>query len=61
MHETSINHSDAQLAYSIKQIAKLTTISRSKIFEEIRDGNLKTFKCGRRTLATLAAIEEWLK
>jgi len=52
--------SDIQIAYSIKQISKLTTISRSKIFEAIRDGELKVLKCGRRTLATRVSIENWL-
>lgn len=54
-------HSDTQIAYSIKQISILTTISKSKLFNAIRDGELEVFKCGRRTLATRQAVEEWIQ
>ena len=52
--------SDTHIAYSIKQISIMTSISRSKLFLEIKDGNLKVFKCGKRTLATKEAIKEWI-
>lgn len=50
-----------KIAYSVKQIALLTSISKSTIFNEISNGNLKIFKCGRRTLATRKAIDEWIE
>jgi len=49
-----------QLAFSIIQIAKLTSLSKSMIHSQIALGNLKIFHCGRRTLATKAAIDAWL-
>jgi len=53
--------SDSYIAYSINQISKLTSISRSKLFMEIKNGNLKVFKCGKRTLATKQAIDDWIQ
>jgi len=50
-----------QLAYGIQQIIKLVPVSRGTVFNEIRMGNLKVFHCGRRTLATRQAIEEWIE
>lgn len=55
------NDSNIQFAYSIKQLSILTSISRSKLFLEIKNGNLKVFKCGKRTLATKQAVQEWIE
>jgi len=50
-----------QIAYSIIQISMLTSISKSQIFTEIKTGNLKVFKCGKRTLATKQAVQDWIE
>jgi excisionase family DNA binding protein len=52
---------DTQMAYSIKQIAKLTTICRSKIFEAIKNGELKAFKVGSRTISTPEEVKKWIE
>ena len=51
---------DKQLVFSVKQISVLTTFSKSLIFNQIASGNLKVVRCGRRTCATKAQIDEWL-
>jgi len=51
---------DKQLVFSVKQISALTTFSKSLIFNQIASGNLKVVRCGRRTCATKAQIDEWL-
>jgi len=50
-----------KLAYGIKQIMELVPVSRGTVFNEIRIGNLKVFHCGRRTLTTWQAIEDWIE
>ena len=39
-----------QLAYSIEQVSKLTTLSTSFLRREVNDGNLSACKVGRRVL-----------
>lgn len=48
------------LAYSIKEFCKASSISRNQMYLEIKDGNLKTVKLGRRVLIPVAAAQEWL-
>ena len=49
-----------KLAYSISEVVDLTGISRSKIYEEIRDGKLRAVKSGHRTLILCGDLEDWL-
>jgi excisionase family DNA binding protein len=49
-----------KLAYSISEVVDLTGISRSKIYEEIRDGQLRAVKSGHRTLILCRDLEDWL-
>ena len=48
------------LAYSIRQVVQLTGISRSKIYELIRDGHLRAVKSGHRTLVLHSDLETYL-
>ena len=59
-NKTNLSINDL-IAYNIEQIMLLTSISRSKIFLEIKNGNLKTFKGGKRTLATKEALQKWIE
>lgn len=47
-------------AMSIDDFAVWAGIGRTKAWEEVREKRLRTFKVGRRRLATLAAAETWL-
>lgn len=49
------------LAYTIKDAVKLTGISRSRLYEELKAGNLIAKKSGRNTLIPHESIENWLK
>jgi excisionase family DNA binding protein len=49
-----------KLAYSISEVVDLTGISRSKIYEEIRDGHLRAVKSGHRTLILCSDLEGYL-
>jgi hypothetical protein len=49
-----------KLAYSIHDVAKLTGLGRSLLFEEIRAGHLLVKKAGRRTLVLHADLGAWL-
>lgn len=57
-------HPDAyktRLAYGIKDALDVVPVGRSLIYEEIKAGNLKTFKIGSRTLIAAADLEAWLE
>ena len=56
---SALDHNNI-IAYSIKQLTAFTSISKSQLFNEIKSGNLKVFKCGKRTLATKQAVQEWI-
>jgi hypothetical protein len=47
-------------AYRIPEIIRRNNVSRSKIYEDIRDGKLKAKKNGKITLITAEAEREWL-
>lgn len=49
-----------KLALSIPEFCLVVGIGRSRAYEEIKAGRLPILKCGRRTLISRAAIEEWL-
>ena len=49
-----------RLAYSISEFCKLTSIGRSRAYEEMRTKRLRVVKCGRRTLVPAKAALEWL-
>jgi len=49
-----------RLTYGIKQAAEATCISKSRLYEAIRDEGLKTFKLGGRTLIAAEDLEAWL-
>ena len=48
------------LAYGINQAVEATSMGRSFLYEEIRAGNLKTFKVGARTLIAAEDLRAWL-
>jgi excisionase family DNA binding protein len=48
------------LAMSVEQAAATAGVGRTLVFEEIRKGNLRCRKAGRRTVVTLADLESWL-
>lgn len=52
--------SASPLAVGIPEACKITSLSRSRLYGEIRDGRLKPRKAGRRTLIPLAELQRWL-
>jgi len=51
----------APLMYRIRDVVKLTRLSRSLIYEQIRAGRLQTVKQGRATLITAAALADYVE
>ncbi len=51
---------NARLAYGISQAVEATSIGRSLLYEQIRAGNLRTFKIGTRTLIAAEDLNAWL-
>jgi excisionase family DNA binding protein len=48
------------IAYTIQEAVKATGISRTRLYEELKAGNLVAKKIGRRTLIPRDSIETWL-
>lgn len=49
-----------RLAYSVDEAARLTGLSRDLLYDEMRRGNLRYRKVGRRRLITRQHLEEFL-
>lgn len=49
-----------KLAYSIKEVIKLADVSRSMLYREINEGNLRAVKRGNRTLILAADLRDWI-
>lgn len=52
--------SPTPIALSIPAAAKASDLSRSLLYEAIKDGSLKTLKVGERRLVMVTDLEEWL-
>jgi excisionase family DNA binding protein len=50
-----------RLAYSIKDIMKLTGLARGTIDKEIRAGKLPHKRVGRKIIVTAEALKQWLE
>jgi excisionase family DNA binding protein len=48
-------------AYSAEDVCLMLSISRSLVFKLIRQGELKTFKAGTRTLIPIGEIDAFIK
>jgi excisionase family DNA binding protein len=51
----------APLMFRISDVVKLTGLSRSVIYEQIKAGRLRTVKQGSATLITAAALDDYVK
>lgn len=48
------------LAYSIRQVSRLTSLGRSTIYRHISTGKLKTRKLGGRVVVTAEALSDFM-
>jgi excisionase family DNA binding protein len=46
---------------SIAEFCAATTLGRTKVYAEIKQGRLKIVKCGRRSLIPVEELKAWLK
>ena len=49
-----------RLAYSVDEVAQLTGLSRDLLYDQMRRGNLRYLKIGRRRLITRQHLEAFL-
>ncbi len=49
-----------RLAYSIDEVARLTSLSRDLLYDQMRSGNLPYVKVGRRHLITRHHLQQFL-
>jgi excisionase family DNA binding protein len=47
--------------FRVSDVVKLTRLSRSVIYEQIRAGRLRTLKQGSATLITAAALDDYVR
>lgn len=52
--------SSSKLAYSIEEVAELTGLSRSLLYDEMAAGRLSFIKVGRRRIITAEQVERFL-
>lgn len=50
-----------KIAYTVPEAMAAIGLGRTRFYEEIKLGRLKTVKAGRRTLVPATALDEWLK
>lgn len=48
-----------KLAYSVEELATLTGLGRTKLFEEIAGGRLTSYRVGRRRFVSAEAVAAW--
>lgn len=48
------------IAVSPAEAARLIGLGRTRLYEEISSGALRTFRLGRRRMISIAAIKEWV-
>ncbi|WP_018466052.1 helix-turn-helix domain-containing protein [Calidithermus timidus] len=51
----------SRLAYSVKEVAELTGLSRNEIYRLLRTGELRSIRLGHRFLIPRSVLEEWLR
>lgn len=49
-----------KLAYTVNEVLAAIGIGRTKLYQEIAKGDLKTFKIGKRTLIASDDLMAWL-
>jgi excisionase family DNA binding protein len=54
-------HITGPLAVDIPEACRITSLSRSRLYAELRDGRLRANKAGRRTLIPMAELHRWLQ
>jgi excisionase family DNA binding protein len=57
----NLEHSRTKLAYGISEAVEATNVGRSRLYEDIRAGKLRTFKLGNRTLIATDDLTAWLE
>lgn len=52
--------SNQTLSYKVEDAVKVTGLSRSRIYQAIGTGELRSFLAGKRRMVTAAALQEWI-
>ena len=53
--------SEERMAYRPNEAARVSGVSRDVIFKAIREGKLRSLKCGASRLITAEALKQWLE
>ena len=51
---------ESPLSYTIDGAVRATGLARSRLYDAIRDGSLRTFLAGRRRMVTSKALEQFV-
>ena len=52
---------ERQIAFSVPDAARLAGLGKSLLYEQIKQGKLRTFKVGNRRLVSRDALEEYIR
>ena len=58
---TTVSETKEKMAYSVEEISEQTTLSKAFLRNEIRAGNLKVQRFGRRVLILNEDLQAYLK
>lgn len=56
-----LEHNIAPLSVGIEEAARITGYSRSGIYEIMAQGELKSFKLGKRRLVLVTELKAWIE
>lgn len=51
---------DQKLSYTVEEAVAVTSLARSRIYQAIGDGTLRTIKAGRRRMVSRKALEDFI-
>ena len=60
MSEITPDQPDERLAYSVDEAAQITGLSRDLLYDQMRTGQLRYLKIGRRRIITRQHLEAFL-
>ncbi|MBO0802772.1 MAG: DNA-binding protein [Nocardiopsaceae bacterium] len=51
----------SQVLYRVRDVVRLTTLSRSEVYEQLRAGRLRSVRQGRARLVTAKALSDYVR
>lgn len=59
-HEGQKVNNDQRLSFTVEAAVGVTGLTRSRLYQAIASGQIKTFKAGRRRMVSRKALEDFI-